>query len=1190
MRKEWLCTIVLFLVCICVSLQVEAQNNKEKKVTMEFKNERMPSVLKRLEKESGYKILFTYDDVNKFTVTGSVKGATVEQALKIIIGNKPLDYSVEEQFINITLKAQGDKKQKVLPKVVGTVVSEDDGEPVIGASILVKGTKKGAITDINGKFELISVASDDLLVISYIGMEAQTLQPKAIMKVELKSNTQQLGEVVVTGMQKMDKRLFTGASDQLVADDVKMSGMADISRALEGRSAGVSVQNVSGTFGTAPKIRVRGATSIFGSSKPLWVVDGVIMEDVVDIDADALSSGDATTLISSAISGLNAEDIESFNILKDGSATSIYGARAMAGVIVITTRKGRPGVSRINYTGEFTYRTIPNYAEFNIMNSQDQMSVYRDMQKKGWLNLAEVANDSESGVYGKMYQLVSSGLLKNDDNTLNNYLREAEYRNTNWFEHLFNNNIMSTHSVSLTSGTEKSSYYASLSAMYDPGWTKASKVERYTANLNAMYKLYKNVSLNLIGNASYRTQKAPGTLSQTTDAVSGTVRRDFDINPYSYCLNASRTLDPNAYYIRNYAPFNIIHELDANYMDLSVVDTKFQGELKWTVVKGLELSLLGAVKYQATSQEHHITDASNQAIAYRTTEPTYVRDHNPFLYTDPDNPYAEPISVLPVGGIYERTDYKMLSYDFRLTGAYSTTINQTHIINLYGGMELNKNDRHNTWSRGWGLQYEMGFTPFYDYQVFKKGQEQGSKYYTLGNTYYRNIASFFNGTYSYKGKYTLNGTFRYEGTNKMGKSRNARWLPTWNVSGAWNAHEESFFKEVSSVLSHLSLKASYSLTADRGPASVTNSLAVINAYNPWRPTSGVSESGLNITALENSELTYEKKHELNLGVDMGFLNNRVNLVLDWYKRNNFDLIGDVTTQGIGGTIIKKGNIAEMKSSGIEISLSTKNIKTKDFSWTTDFIYSHIHNRVTKLETSKRVIDLISGSGFTMEGYPVRSLFSLSFEGLNEIGLPQVRNEKGEITTYDINFQERERFGHLIYEGSIDPTDLGSFGNIFQYKNLKLNVFMTYSFGNFVRLDPYFSGSYSDLDAMPREFKNRWMIPGDENYTDVPAILSRRQKNLNSSLPYAYSAYNYSTARVAKGDFIRMKEISVSYDFPKKLISSLKFESLSLKLQGTNLFLIYADKKLNGQDPEFANSGGVATPVPRQFTLTVRVGL
>ena len=254
-------------------------------------------------------------------------------------------------------------------KITGTVF-EDTGEPCIGATVMVQGTKQGTKTDLDGNFTVI-VPSGKKLVISYVGMTTQTVKASDGMKVTLQPDAaQQLDEVVAVGMMKQDKRMFTGATTKINADDAKLDGVADVSRSLEGRAAGVSVQNVSGTFGTAPKIRVRGATSILGGSKPLWVVDGVIMEDVVDIDANDLSSGDANTLISSAIAGLNSDDIESFQILKDGSATSIYGARAMAGVIVITTKKGKVGQSSINYTGEFTMRLKPSYKTFNIMNSQ----------------------------------------------------------------------------------------------------------------------------------------------------------------------------------------------------------------------------------------------------------------------------------------------------------------------------------------------------------------------------------------------------------------------------------------------------------------------------------------------------------------------------------------------------------------------------------------------------------------------------------------------------------------------------------------------------------------------------------------------------------------------------------------------------------------------------------------------------
>lgn len=1084
-------------------------------------------------------------------------------------------------------------------KISGTVVSAEDGEPVIGASVMIQGTKVGTVTDIDGKFTLSANRANPMLEISYIGMVTQKVKGSSNMKITLQTDSKTIDEVVVTGMVKVDKRLFSGSTSKIDASSAKIDGVADISRSLEGKAAGVSVQNVSGTFGTAPKIRVRGATSIYGSSKPLWVVDGVIMEDVVDVSSDQLSSGDANTLISSAIAGLNSDDIESFEILKDGSATSVYGARAMAGVIVVTTKKGKAGQAKISYTGEYTMRLKPSYSTFNIMNSQDQMSVYQELQQKGFLNYAEISNANSSGVYGKMYELLNTYdpvtgqfALANTNEARAAYLRDAEYRNTNWFGELFSNSIQHNHSVSITAGTEKAQYYASVSAMYDPGWYNKSKVERYTANFNANYKISKKLNAGIIGNASYRKQEAPGTISATTNPVTGEVSRAFDINPYSYALNSSRALDANTYYTRNYSPFNIFHELENNYIDLNVVDFRMQASLSYKPITKVELTALGAVKYTATTNEHNIKDDSNQAEAYRAMGNSTIQKNNNYLYTNPDDIYSLPVTILPNGGILDRTDNRMFGYDFRASAAYNDVYNEDHIVNLYGAMEVNSVERHETGFRGWGMQYNMGEIPSWAYAVFKKAQEQGSDYYTLENTHERSAAFVGVATYSWKRRYSLTGTYRYEGTNRMGKSRSSRWLPTWNLSGAWNAHEESWFEKLKPVLSNFTAKLSYSLTADRGPSSITNSRAVIKADNPWRPSASDKESSLYIAWLANNDLTYEKKHELNFGLDAGFLNNRINFTFDIYTRRNYDLIGATNTMGIGGESTKYGNVAKMKSNGVELSLNTVNIKTKDFTWTTDFIYSHMHNEVTELNTYNRLYDYISGYGFTMPGYPQRSLFSIPFAGLNNEGLPTFYDPDGNITVTGIDMQEYdpERLKFLKYEGPADPTDVGSLGNIFRYKNLTLNLFITYSFGNVVRLDPVFSSEYSDLSATPKEFNNRWIKPGDEKFTNIPVIASRQQLNNLAYLSRAYQSYNYSTARVAKGDFIRMKEISLAYEFPKTLTQPLHLSNLSLKLQATNLFLLYADKKLNGQDPEFFNAGGVATPMPKQFTLTLKFGI
>lgn len=1083
--------------------------------------------------------------------------------------------------------------------ISGEIYSEEDQQPIIGATIFVKGTKTGTYSDVDGKFTLKNLpASAKELEISSIGMITQVVPivyDGKILKIMLKSNAEVLGAVVVTGLQKMDKRLFTGASDKLDAAKVKLDGAADISRSLEGRSAGVSVQNVSGTFGTAPKIRVRGATSIYGNSKPLWVVDGVIMEGVADVSADNLSSGDAVTLISSAISGLNTDDIESFQILKDGSATSIYGAKAMAGVIVITTKRGKQGSNRISYTGEFTTRLKPRYSEFNIMNSQEQMGVFRSMESSGLLNLASVFRYQNSGVYGKMYQLINTYDPYTKFSVLNTpegreeYLRQAEYRNTDWFDLLFKNSVSQNHSVSMTSGNDKASYYTSLSIMNDPGWTLQSKVQRYTFNINALYNLSKSLSFNVIGNASYRKQRAPGTLAASTD-ISGEVSRSFDINPYSFALNTSRTLDPKEYYTRNYAPFNIFTELDNNYIDIDLVDTRFQGEFKYKPISKVELSALAAYKYSTSTQNQYMTERSNLAMAYRAMGDAFIINSNSFLYPDPDIENAVPESVIPSGGILSNSQYKMNSYDLRLTASYNDVYNNDHILNLFGGMELNATDRFYSGFDAIGVQFDAGYNSAFNYKYFKQLREENGTYYGFSDSKTRDLAYFATATYSYKGRYTLNGTARYEGSNKLGRSLKARWLPTWNISTAWNVHEEPWFEYLRPAMSNLTFKASYSLTADRGPSFVSNSTVIIENYNPFRPFSNITESGLQISNLENSELTYEKKHELNLGLEAGFLDGRINVAFDWYKRNNFDLIGRTYTQGVGGELVKWANVANMTSSGVEFTLSTSNVRTKDFSWTTDFIFAHSQNKITSLKDLTRALSLVTGSGYAMQGFPVRSLFSYQFKGLNEDGVPKILSEEGVVTSDFVNFQEIDRKFHLKYEGPTDPTINGSFGNTFRYKNWHLNVFITYSGGNVVRLDPAFGATYSDLEAMPKEFLSRWTVSGNENITDIPVIADYRLLSRYTNLSTIYNAYNYSDARVAKGDFVRLKEISLTYDVPAKFAKKLKLGSMSLKLQATNLALLYSDKKLKGQDPEFINSGGVATPLPKQFTFTIRLGL
>src|SRR5690606_1580625 len=343
------------------------------------------------------------------------------------------------------------------------------------------------------------------------------------------------------------------------------------------------VQNVSGTFGAAPKIRVRGATSLSGENKPLWVVDGIILEDLVNISNEALSTGDANTLIGSSVAGLNPDDIESFTILKDAAATAMYGARAMNGVIVVTTKKGRntDGAAQVNYSGNLTTYLKPTYDQFDIMNSAEQMSILIEMDNKGFFNHSAVSRARTGGIFYKMYNEMykydeSSGEfgLENTREAKLQFLERYAKANTDWFDVLFKNSLLQDHSVSVSTGSAKSQTYLSTSFIHDSGQTLGDNVRRYTANLRNNMRFSDKFTAEILVNGSIRDQRAPGTLTRESDPVYGKYSRDSDINPYSYALNTSRVITPYdeqgnlEYLTRNYAPFNILNELNTNYLHM----------------------------------------------------------------------------------------------------------------------------------------------------------------------------------------------------------------------------------------------------------------------------------------------------------------------------------------------------------------------------------------------------------------------------------------------------------------------------------------------------------------------------------------------------------------------------------------------------------------------------------------------
>lgn len=1199
-RRLWLKNLC---VCLLTFALLPQQLKAEQGITLAEKDAQIETVIRKIELQSDYRFWYESKILRAAKkVNIQVNNASIKTVLDICFTDQPLDYQMVEKTIVIRKKnvpaAITSIHHAGLPAIdIRGVVRNESGEPLPSVSVKVKGQVLGTTTNESGVFNLKDVPANAVLEISITGYKTQEyrLTGNPNIEIVLQQEVRAMDDVVVTGFQRIDKTKFGGSAVTLKADQVRVDGMTDVSRMLEGRAAGVSIQNPSGTFGAAPKVRVRGATSLNGANKPLWVIDGVVLEDIVNISNDQLTSGDPTTLLGSPVAGLNPNDIESFDILKDASAAALYGARAMNGVIVITTKKGRSGKAQINYAGNFSTQLKPSYNDFNIMNSAQQMSVLAELERKGYLN-SDILSQSNNAMYGQLYQNLAGDdngnfPLENTPEARRAFLLRYAKANTDWFDILFRNSFIQEHSLSIQYGSDKSQSYFSTSFLGDNGWTIGDKVKRYTLNFRNNYKFSEKVSGGFSTLGSVRQQRAPGALARRSNPVEGRFDRDFDINPFSYSLNTSRAVtayDESGnleYFNRNFTPFNIIDELANNYIDINMIDLRLQGDFSYKFAKNFRYDFLGAVRMVKTSREHQIKEGANMANAYRSAANATIRSLNNFLYQDPDNPEAEKEIVLPRGGFYNRTEDEMIFYNVRNSINYNNTFNRKHAIDVLAGQEIKFTNRKNASNTGYGYQYDQGGIPFVDYRIIKQAIEGNFPYYGMEQVYDRFAAFYATAGYSYDKRYSVSLYGRYDGSNRFGKAALNRWLPTWSVSGAWNIDKEKFAEHIN-WLDFARLRGSYGLSGDMGPA--INADVLLRNYITDRQWTADRESAIQLASLANKELTWEKQYSTNLGLEFGVLKGKLSFTIDRFIRRSYDLIDQIATSGIGGQYWKFANYADLKSNGWDIAVDANLVKTRDWSVNSKLTFGYAKTKITNLSNLPILFDLVQPDGYNVLGYPVRSLFSIRYSGLDHAsGVPVFINEKGEVSS-DVYYQDNNT-AYLKYEGPVDPPYNSSFGSTVTYKNFTFNFLITSQAGNKIRLAPVFSTRYSDWTALPVDFIDRWVQSGEENTTAVPAMLDRLYGNSLSGI-YPYSNYNFSDERVARGDFIRVKSVSLNYRLPSAWIARAGFTNANIGVSAINPWLIYSDKKLKGQDPEFFNTGGVAQPIQKQIVLSIKLGL
>lgn len=1046
-------------------------------------------------------------------------------------------------------------------KVTGKV-TDTQKAPLPGVSIRIEGTTQGTTTNTNGEYSLILVGGKThTLKATFLGMIPHTLKvtvgkedTKRLPTIVLKEDDKALDEVVVTGYQIMKRRESASAIASVKAEDVVVPSAMNIDQMLQGKIPGVMVMSQSGEPSSTPTIRIRGNSTINGNKAPVWVVDGVIMSDAVPFTASDINSPDATYLIGNGISGLSPQDIESIDVLKDASATAIYGVKAANGVIVITTKKGKSSRPLVTYDGSFNINTRPTYNDFDMMNSQERIQLSKEIYDA---RLQYPRTPMSESFEGALQQLISKKISQEEFGQL---VRKYETMNTNWFKELFRTTVSQNHSLSVNGGTDKVRYYTSVSYNNTPGIAKTSESERFTA----LSKVW--VKINKIFDADAKI-----TIShQDNDGYNG-------VSPFTYAYNTSRAFSPyddegNYYYYRKYkttpVSYNVLNEL--NETGKSNVTNSLGGlfNLNAHIFKGLTYT--GTVSYN-WSDNRMKTWATDHSYSVAN-----IRGYDYGYYKSSDSQYKT--SVLPVGGTYSTDNTSRRSYMVRNTLSYVERFNQ-HDVNLFAGIEI-RSDKYegiSTLSYGWDPTYGQSIAPIYTDRYLSR-VKSGSFNPTITEKITQVASYIGSASYTYGNRYVLNANIRSDGSNKFGSNPKYRWLPTWSVAGKWILSNEKFMQDVSFV-NHASFRGSYGVQGNIYDDATPNLIVRMDGINS---TTGLQEGS--IYRLPNPDLRWEKTKSYNIGADFRLFSDRLTLTLDYYHKKTSDLITDMKVSPVSGRTYLYMNAGEAFNKGFEGSVSVDILRQKDIDWNFSFNFSHNTNEIVyaydaNLTDSEMYQNMLSGNVATV-GQPLGTIYSFKFAGLDsENGYPLFYTTDGR-KVYQGDYQLME----LVPSGSIYPDVSGGFNTRFTFKkNLTVSLGFSYQWGGVKRLPSIYQDATSAFDPssnVPRDFINRWKQPGDEAWTNMPALYDATITDEFPDEKVAYydegrtvdvdmsTMYDYSDIRVAKSDFLKLSNVMVSYRLPSKWLKKINVSEFTIRLQASNL-KTWAAKEWKGLDPETA---------------------
>lgn len=1040
--------------------------------------------------------------------------------------------------------------------IKGSVLDGDfNNEPLPGATISVPASGSKAMTgttsDLNGNFTLKVDEGATYLEVRFVGYQTQkvALKPNVNQyKIVMKSASKEMNELVVTGYQKIDRRKLTAAVTTLNISDEKVGAVKSIDQALAGQIAGLSTVSTSGAPGAPVKIRIRGTASINGTQEPLWVLDGIPLEGTDIPDMEDLK--DIDNIYQTSIAGINPSDIESITVLKDAAATAIYGARAANGVIVITTKKGKAGKPQINFSTKLTYSPNINMDRLNLLNSDEKVDLELDLLRSDYTfreNKGDVARILSGMGLTNAYKQGGWDALTPEAQSAINRLRQI---NTDWNDILFRDVFNQEYNFSMSGGNEKADYYTSVGYYDERGNVIGVDNNRFNVTLKTNYRINSRLKLGASVFANQRKQK-----SYMTD-YNGFVNPVYYsrlANPYMQPFDA----DGNYVYDVNVQGGKEDSELDFNIFEERANTSNERTDQSLMAIFDGELKLTDHLKL--TSQFGLQVDAST--LDKYAGENSYAmrKDHERAQYSYSDGKR----SFLPDGGMHKVTETHTNQWTWKAMAEYQQRFKNKHDVEFMAGTEIRHSEYSSMFSAAYGYDNRTLTS-----QTVIFPNEDVAKYFPLHQESFTEnafVSWFATASYTYRQRYTLGGSIRFDGSDVFGVAKKYRYLPLYSVSGLWRVKEEDFLKDVDAV-NDLGIRASYGL---QGNIDKNTSPYLIGSYLQGTILPGYSEDMIESETAPNPSLRWEKTQNTNVGFDLAVLKNAIRLSVDYYYRYSSDLIGMKMLPletGFSSTTI---NWASMENKGVEVSLATRNIHTRDFTWFTNINLGFNQNKVLK----ETVAENATYPG--REGYPVGAIFAYKTAGLDEDGYPLFLTKDGQKVTatefLKLNqhgastLSAQEQRDLFTYMGTTDPKVSGGFINTFEYKNWQLGVNFFFNLGMKVRVTPSYSPTNFDRGMNTNhDILNRWT---PENTDAIyPKLMTSSERPIEYIQYSEYQLYNYLDLWVRDCNYMRLQSIRLGYKLPTEWLKKFGITSASVSLEGRNLAVIASDYT-NYLDPE-----------------------